>query len=92
MAALERPEARNEAFNIGNPREVETTLGLARRAAALVPGTEVRFEQLDRMEVRSRVPLIDKARRLLGFEPQVSLDQGLRSTLAWYRETGAGSR
>lgn len=31
---------------------------------------------------------IDKARRLLGFEPKVSLDEGMRRTEAWLRETG----
>ena len=31
---------------------------------------------------------IDKARRLLGYEPKVSLDEGMRRTEAWLRETG----
>jgi len=29
---------------------------------------------------------IDKARRMLGFEPKVSTEEGLRQTLAWFRE------
>jgi nucleoside-diphosphate-sugar epimerase len=32
------------------------------------------------------VPNIDKARRLLGFEPRVDLEEGLLRTIAWYRE------
>ena len=31
---------------------------------------------------------IEKARRLLGFRPEVGLDEGFRRTVAWYRETG----
>lgn len=31
---------------------------------------------------------ISKAKRLLGFEPRVSLDEGLRRTASWYREQG----
>jgi nucleoside-diphosphate-sugar epimerase len=31
---------------------------------------------------------VDKAKRLLGFQPQVSLDQTLARTAAWYREAG----
>jgi len=28
---------------------------------------------------------VDKARRLLGYEPEVSLDEGLRRTSEWYK-------
>lgn len=31
---------------------------------------------------------IDKARRLLGYEPAVDLEEGMRRTVAWYRENG----
>jgi dihydroflavonol-4-reductase len=31
---------------------------------------------------------IDKARRMLGYEPRVDLAQGMRRTVAWYREQG----
>ena len=30
-------------------------------------------------------PVIEKARRLLGFEPRVGLDDGLQRTLAWFK-------
>jgi dTDP-glucose 4,6-dehydratase len=36
--------------------------------------------------VELRIPNIDKARRLLGFEPRVDLEEGLLRTLAWYRD------
>ena len=84
-AILGRPDARGETFNLGNPVEVTTTFGLARQVARLVPGTEIRFRDLSRTEVRSRVPLIDKARRLLGWEPKVGLEEGLTRTLDWHR-------
>jgi nucleoside-diphosphate-sugar epimerase len=32
-----------------------------------------------------RIPNVDKARTLLGFEPRVELDEGLARTIAWYR-------
>jgi nucleoside-diphosphate-sugar epimerase len=37
---------------------------------------------------KSRAFRIDKARRLLGYRPSVTLDDGLRETAAWYREHG----
>ena len=84
MAVLER-QPDGEVFNIGNPAEVETTLGLARRMQRLVPGAQIEFKEMARSEVRSRVPVIDKARRLLGFAPKVDLESGLRETLNWTR-------
>jgi nucleoside-diphosphate-sugar epimerase len=85
VAILATPAAAGEALNIGNPTEVETTLGLARRIVRLVPGARLEFEHVERAEVRARIPAIDKARRLLGFSPSVDLDQGLTHTLAWFR-------
>jgi dTDP-glucose 4,6-dehydratase/UDP-glucuronate decarboxylase len=37
-----------------------------------------------------RCPVIDKARSELGYEPSVSLHDGLRRTLAWYAENQHG--
>jgi nucleoside-diphosphate-sugar epimerase len=44
--------------------------------------------------IKDRAFDISKARRLLGYEPKVSLDEGLRRTAAWYRQQGLlnGSR
>jgi nucleoside-diphosphate-sugar epimerase len=33
-----------------------------------------------------RIPNVDKARKQLGWEPQVDLDDGLERTISWYRE------
>jgi len=84
-AIIERPEAAaGHSFNIGNPREIETTLGLARRVARLIPGVEIHHVPINRAEVRARVPSIEKARQVLGFEPKVDLDEGLSRTLEWF--------
>lgn len=37
---------------------------------------------------KSRAFTIAKARRLLGYDPQVDLDEGIARTAAWYREAG----
>ena len=82
VAAPQR--AAGQVFNIGNPREVETTLGLARRIVRLFPGAAIQFRKVDRAEVRARVPDISRSREVLGFEPKVDLEDGLRLTKAWY--------
>jgi nucleoside-diphosphate-sugar epimerase len=89
---LQRREQATGVFNIGNPREIETTLGLARRIARLVPGTSIEFEAVSRAEVRARVPVIERARTVLGYEPKVDLEQGLNSTLQWFSQAKGAVR
>lgn len=86
---LDTPAAAGQTFNIGNPRESETTLGLARAVVRLKPGSRIEFEQVVRSEVRSRIPSIEKARTMLGFEPKVTLEDGLRRTLEFFQQQGA---
>jgi nucleoside-diphosphate-sugar epimerase len=83
--AIDRPEARNEAFNI--------TAGRSRSIAELVaavrehfPGVEVEYVERDRLRPFRGTLNVDKARRLLGYEPQVGLEEGLERYVAWYRE------
>ena len=84
VLALDSEDSAGHSFNIGNPDEVETSAGLARRVAALCPGASLRRREVDRADVAERVPCIDKARERLGFEPKVSLTQGLEETLRWF--------
>jgi len=54
-----------------------------------VTGRPGRVEPADlNLMVRSSIIRIDKARRLLGFQPKVTLDDGMRRTEAWLRAEG----
>ncbi len=71
--------------NLGNPAE-ESVLTCARRIIALTgSGSRVRFEPLPQDDPPRRQPDITKARHLLGWEPKVSLDEGLSETIAYFR-------
>lgn len=84
---LERPEAVGEAFNIGNPRSTITIYHLAKLIIeAAGSRSEMRFTPMDLADVELRVPDIKKAQALLGFTAAVDLDEGLRRTIAWYRQ------
>jgi len=87
-----RTEALGQAFNIGSDREI-TVLALAKQIVALTgspaPIVHVPYEEVfgnGFEEASRRRPAIDKARRLLGFEPAVPLDDGLRETIRWFEE------
>jgi UDP-glucose 4-epimerase len=86
LLSLEHPRAIGESFNIGNVRSAVTIYDLARRVKRLTscPG-EIVFQPLHYTDVELRIPNVDKARELLGFEAQVELDDGLERTIAWYR-------
>jgi UDP-glucose 4-epimerase len=87
LVCLEHPAAVGQSFNIGNPRSTVTIYDLARRIKALTgaPG-EIVFQPLHYADVEIRIPNVEKARELLGFDAQVELDEGLERTVAWYRE------
>src|SRR6059058_1262177 len=87
LAILERDEAVGQVFNVGNPRSVVTVFDLAARIRRLVGSeSEIVFRPLHYTDVEMRIPNVDKALKLLGWEPRVDLDEGLARTIAWYRE------
>jgi UDP-glucose 4-epimerase len=96
VRALARPETSGEVINIGNDQPIEIIeLACKVQEAMGIEGDlrvkHVGFEEIggNYQDVRHRVPDLSKARRLLGFEPQVSLEEGLAKTLAWHHELRA---
>ena len=87
LLALESSNAVGESFNIGNARSAVTIHDLAQRVQRLTGCSgEIVFQALHYTDVELRIPNVDKARELLGFEAKVDLDEGLERTIAWYRE------
>ena len=86
LLALERDEAVGHVFNIGNPRSTVTIYHLAREIVRLAnSASALKHIEWNFPDVELRVPAIDKARDLLGYSPQVDLQDGLTRTIAWYR-------
>ena len=83
LLALEHPNAVGESFNIGNARSAVTIYDLAQRIKRATDASgEIVFRPLHYTDVELRIPNVDKARNLLGFEAQVELDEGLERTVA----------
>jgi dTDP-glucose 4,6-dehydratase len=79
----------NEPVNIGNPREM-TLLDLAKQILRLSGSrSEITFRPLPTDDPKVRQPDIGRARRLLGWEPTVEVEDGLRRSIEWYRRAGA---
>jgi dTDP-glucose 4,6-dehydratase len=78
----------NDPVNLGNPREL-TLLELAKQVLRLSGArSEIVFRPLPTDDPKVRQPDIGKARRLLGWEPRVELEEGLKQTIDWYRKGG----
>ena len=87
VRALEVPGAVGHTFNIGNPRSVLTVYQLANEIVRLArSSSSIRFVPWQSTEVELRIPNIDKAREILGYEPSVDLEPGLLRTIEWYRQ------
>jgi dTDP-glucose 4,6-dehydratase len=76
----------HEPVNLGNPEEI-TILDFGREIRALT-GTksEIVHKPLPQDDPKVRKPDITRARQLLGWEPKVGRQEGLRKTLAYFQE------
>ena len=77
----------NEHFpvNIGNPDEF-TILECAHRVLEVTRSkSEIRYHNLPQDDPKQRRPDITKAQTLLGWEPKIGLDDGLRMSLDYFR-------
>lgn len=75
----------HEPVNIGNPTEF-TILECAHRVLAVTESkSALKYEALPQDDPKQRRPDIAKARRLLGWEPKVDLETGLKMSLEYFR-------
>src|SRR6202040_330703 len=78
--------------NIGNPQEI-TILRFAERIRAHFENPpKVIFEPLPEDDPKQRCPDISKAKRILSWEPKVGLEDGLRTTMDYFKDHFASKR
>ena len=84
LCALTHPNAIGESFNIGNSRAVTTIYGLAEMVCRLTQSrSKIHFKPALSADIDLRVPRVDKAKDLIGFEAQVHLAEGIERTAKW---------
>ena len=80
----------SEPVNVGNPAEWTVT-----RFAELVkklfnPEMNIEYHPLPVDDPKTRQPNISKAREILGWEPGIQLEEGLKRTFPWFKERVTG--
>jgi dTDP-glucose 4,6-dehydratase len=82
MSGTEQP------VNIGNPREM-TMIQFAEAIKKIVGSrSKIVFKPLPQDDPKQRKPDITRARKLLKWEPKVSLEEGLENTISYFQEKG----
>ncbi|MAM89334.1 MAG: epimerase [unclassified Hahellaceae] len=83
-------KAIGQSFNLGNARAVTTIYGLAQTICRVVNSkSEIIFKPKLSADIELRIPSLDKARDMIGFEAAVDLEAGLRITAEWIRDNEA---
>jgi dTDP-glucose 4,6-dehydratase len=79
-----------EPVNVGNPQEM-TILEFAHLVNEITGNSSgIVHEPLPEDDPKVRQPDISRARQVLGWEPEVSLEDGLSETITWFQERLGG--
>jgi len=83
---MESDKTNGETINIGNDKEEISIQDLGKKMLKIA-GKEPAIEILEapKGSAKRRCPDITKIRELVGFEPEVSLDEGTKKLFAWYK-------
>jgi nucleoside-diphosphate-sugar epimerase len=84
LLSLEKPAARNQAFNLtyGGARSLNQMIEIMR---ANFPGLQVKYNPRDALMPERGTLSVEKARRLLGYQPSFPLEEGFVRYIDWYK-------
>ena len=85
MKLMFTDDLNGEIVNLGNPNEV-SVLEIANLIKKLTSSSsKIAFKPLPRDDPSRRKPDISKAKKLLGWKPTTSLEEGLRKTIEYFK-------
>jgi UDP-glucose 4-epimerase len=85
LKAATSPNAPGEAFNIGCGTQTSLNQLIEKLNHILESQTKPKYEDTRKGDVRHSVADIDKARKMLGYSPEITLETGLKHVVDWYR-------
>lgn len=85
VKTMDTEEAKGNVFNLGNPDE-RTIKEVAEMVKSRVSSdVQIVHEDLPEDDPKKRKPDIEKAKKILGWEPTVSFEDGLEKTIAYFK-------
>ena len=82
--AIQKPEARNEVFNL-TYGESRSLMDMAEIVKEYFPDVVVNHKEWDRLMPKRGTLSVEKAKRMIGYDPQFPLEKGLKKYIDWYR-------
>lgn len=82
---METDDARGEVVNIGNADERKISEIAKIIKEMTKSSSEIIFEEMPEDDPKVRQPDISKAKRVLGWEPSIALEEGLKKTIEYFR-------
>ncbi len=91
IAILSNQNSRNQIFNMtyGSSRSIADMLDILR---SHIPGIAVKYTPRDRLMPARGTLAMEKAKRLLGYEPQFPIDKGFPRYIEWYKSLFKSNR
>ncbi len=86
-AAIDYDQSNYEVINLGESRTVELGELISLLEAALGKQAEVDRQPAQPGDVPQTFADINKARRLLGYDPQTQIEEGIKKFVEWFRES-----
>lgn len=85
VRAIDSPAARNQVFNMtyGGARSISQMAEILREH---FPSVRIRYQEKDRLMPDRGTLSVEKARELIGYEPQWPLEKGFPEYIRWYKE------
>jgi nucleoside-diphosphate-sugar epimerase len=87
LVACEAPNASGKVFNVGVGGRISLNEVLRELGKITGKTVEVKYDAPRDGDIRDSQADISQAREILGYEPQVTFEEGLRRTFEWYRAT-----
>ena len=88
FSAQGRVNMQNRSLNnlgTANPKLFESTFGLANTVIRVLnSSSKIQFIRKDYADVELRIPSVEKARSLIGFEAKIDLEEGIARTAEYY--------
>ena len=83
---LAKRNVKGEIINLGNPSEM-TIISAAQLIQKLVDSrSQIIFKTIDEDDPKRRKPDITKAESLLGWQPKINFEEGLKKTIEYFRK------